>query len=143
MPHAAAQVGHPLVHEPPAAGEVDPGALVLAPVDSHAEPEDEAATREELEGGRLLGHGAGTSQRQLEHAGPERRRGRGCGCDREGRHGLGDGMGPVQMVHGPERIGSCRFGPPAQLSQRRSTAGTTEGTTTCGSQFSLHGGVEG
>ena len=82
------------------------------------------------------------SQRELQHAGPESRgRGHGGG-DGEGGHRLADGVGPVEMVDGPQRIRTGRLGPSAHLGERRGTPGITRGTTGSGRQFSQRGGGE-
>ena len=63
--------GDPLVHQPAAPMEVDAGPLVLGRVAADAQPQHEAAAGELLERRRLLGHGRGLAQRELEHAGPQ------------------------------------------------------------------------
>ena len=118
---AAPQPGHALVHELAPAVVVDAGPLVLVLVDAHAEPEDEAPAREELERSGLLGHGGRTAQGELQHAGPEGRPGHRGGGHGERGHRLADGVGPVEVVDGPQRVGPGRLGPSAELGQRRGT----------------------
>ena len=107
------QLGDALVHEPAAPVEVDAGLHVLRLVATHAETEDEASTGEELESGRLLGHGGDGSQGQLQDARAQQRP-----SGRDGGHGqrgesLADGLGPVEVVHG------LVSPPPSDLQQRR------------------------
>ena len=99
--------------------EVDPGPLVLALVDAHAEAEHEAPAREQLERRRLLGDGGGLPQGELQHAGPERGPVRRRGGDGQGGQGLADGMGPEEMVDRPQGVGTRGLGSAAQLDQLR------------------------
>ena len=90
----------------------------------------------------LLGHCGGAAQGELEDAGAE-----GSRAGRPGGHGqrgqrLPHGVGPVQMVHRPERIGPGRLGPPPELGDLGRRAGRTSGITVGTDEFSLRGGGE-
>jgi len=63
--------GHALVHELAATVEVDAGPHVFMLVNAHAHPENEATVGEVLEGGGLLGHDGGRTERQLQDTRPK------------------------------------------------------------------------
>ena len=136
------QAGDALVQEPPPAVEVDSSPFVLLLVAADAEPEDEAATREELERRRLLRHGGSLAQGQLQHAGPEGRSGRRHRGHGQRRQCLADRVRPVEVVYGPQRIGAGALGPAAQLHQLSRTVGITKGITAVRWKFSQRGGGE-
>ncbi len=86
------------------------GLLVLAHVAAHPDAEDDAAPRQGLQRGGLLGHDRGLAQGELDHARPQERP-VGCGGgDGEDDHALEARPVPEQVVTGPQCAGTQLLG---------------------------------
>ena len=138
------QPGDALVHEPAAPAVVDAGPHVLGLVDAHADARGRSVHPRGAGGRwpawpRPRSGRRGSWRTQVPSSG---RAGRDGGHGQRGER-LADGVGPVEVVHGPQRVRPGRLGPAAQLGDLGGRSRYVLWVLpTVGREFSLRGGGE-